>query len=94
MKIGIIQLHLFLPACTSLKEKRSRIKPLISRLHSEFNLSVAEIDLQDMWQEALIGCALINNDAGIIQKTYARVQKFTSTFFTEIELLDDRIEII
>ena len=94
MKVGIIQLHLYLPACTSLKEKRGRIKPLISRLHSEFNLSVAEVDLQDMWQEALIACAVINNDSRIIQKTYAGIQHFTQNFFTEVELLDDRIEII
>ena len=47
-----------------------------------------------MWQEALIACAVINNDSRLIQKTYAGIQHFTQNFFTEVELLDDRIEII
>ncbi|MBA4379619.1 MAG: DUF503 domain-containing protein, partial [Anaerolinea sp.] len=34
--IGLLTLHLHLPACASLKEKRGRLKPLIHRLHREF----------------------------------------------------------
>ena len=41
-----LSLHLHLPGCASLKEKRGRIKPLMARLRREFNLSVAEMDLQ------------------------------------------------
>ena len=94
MKIGINQLHLYLPGCTSLKEKRGRIKPLLARLHKDFNISVAELDLQDHWNEAMIGCALISNDAGLIQATFEKVNHFTETFFTEMELVDHQIEIL
>jgi uncharacterized protein YlxP (DUF503 family) len=41
MSIGILTLEIQLPGCKSLKEKRSRLKPLIARLHREFNVSVA-----------------------------------------------------
>ena len=49
--LATLTIHLHLPTCGSLKEKRGRIKPLIARLHREFNVSVAEMDLQDKWQE-------------------------------------------
>jgi hypothetical protein len=56
--IATLTIHLHLPGCASLKEKRGRIKPLIARLHREFNVSVAEMGLQDKWQEAVIVCAM------------------------------------
>jgi Protein of unknown function (DUF503) len=56
MSIGVLTLQLQLPGCKSLKEKRSRLKPLIARLHREFNISVAEVSHQDIWDEATIGC--------------------------------------
>ena len=53
--LATLTIHLRLPLCTSLKDKRGRIKPLMSRLHREFNVSVAEMDLQDKWDEDLEG---------------------------------------
>ena len=52
--LGQLTIHLHLPACSSLKEKRGRLKPLLARLHKEFNVSVAEMDLQDKWTEAIL----------------------------------------
>ncbi len=45
--LGSLTVHLHLPTSASLKEKRGRIKPLMNRLRREFNVSVAEMDLQD-----------------------------------------------
>ena len=45
--IGILTLHLQLPGCASLKEKRGRLKPLLARLHRKFNIPAAEMDLRD-----------------------------------------------
>jgi uncharacterized protein YlxP (DUF503 family) len=42
--LAILTIHLHLPGCASLKEKRGRIKPIMTRLRREFNLSVAEMD--------------------------------------------------
>jgi uncharacterized protein YlxP (DUF503 family) len=44
MSLGLLTIHLHLPGCASLKEKRGRLKPLLTRLHREFNISAAEID--------------------------------------------------
>ena len=93
MKIGVIQLHFHLFACTSLKEKRGRIKPLIARLHRQFNVSAVELGLQDKWQEELIACAMISNDVVIIQNTFEKIKEFSQSFFTEITLTEENIEI-
>jgi len=48
MSVGILRLSFRLPDCHSLKEKRGQIKPVIARLHREFNISVAEVADQDL----------------------------------------------
>ncbi|HEX7542302.1 MAG TPA: DUF503 domain-containing protein, partial [Anaerolineales bacterium] len=65
---GLLTLHLHLPGCASLKEKRGRLKPLLTRLHREFNVSVAEMDLQDKWQESVIACGMVNSDKAHIHR--------------------------
>ncbi len=72
--IATLTIHLHLPGCSSLKEKRGYIKPLISRLHREFNVSVAEVDRQDQWQEAVIVCAMVGNNHGYLQSAMQTVQ--------------------
>ncbi len=94
MAVGILSLYLHLPGCTSLKEKRSKIKPVISRLHREFNLSVAEMGHQDAWQETIIGCALISNDQVLIQKVFQQVAHFIESTWPDYNLLDQKQEII
>jgi len=92
--IGILTIHLRLPGCTSLKEKRGRLKPLLNRLHKKFNVSVAEMERQDMWQEAVIACALVNNDGKQVQRSLQTVVKWVEGNWTDGDVIDDRIEII
>ncbi len=92
--VGVLSLDLLIPGCTSLKEKRSKIKPVITRLHREFNLSVSEMAHQDAWQESVIGCALICNDQRLIQQVFQQVVHFTESTFPDLELIDHKLEII
>jgi hypothetical protein len=94
MSLGLLTLHLHLAGCTSLKEKRRRLKPLIHRLHREFNISVAEIDRQDQWQEAVIACALISNDHGHTQRSLQDVIRWINRSWPDVTLVDDHLEII
>ena len=94
MSIGILTLHLLLPGCTSLKEKRSRIKPALARLHREFNVSVAEVDRMDMWQEAVFQCVMVSNDRDYTQKALQSVVDFLSGHFPDLEILNDQIELL
>ena len=92
--IATLTIHLHIPGCASLKEKRGYIKPLISRLHREFKLSVAEIDLQDKWQEAVIGCAMIGNDRGFLESALQNVARWVEGNWSDGDVIEQRIEIV
>jgi uncharacterized protein YlxP (DUF503 family) len=94
MIVGILSLHMQLPGCTSLKEKRSRIKPLLARLHREFNVSTAETGLNDRWQEALVVCALVSNEAAFIGRSLSAVLNFTEEHFPDLYILEHHIQIL
>ena len=92
--VGVLTVHLHFPACSSLKEKRGHIKPLIARLHREFNVSVAEIALQDKWQEAVIACAMIGNEGGHLESALRSVTKWVESHWTDGDVIQEKIEII
>ena len=94
MKIGLLTLHLNIPGCKSLKEKRQRLKPLLHRLHREFNISVAEIDYQDRWQEAIIACTLVSNDNSHTQRYLRKIIRWIEHSWPDVTLIDDQLEII
>ena len=62
MVIGVLQVQMHLPSAGSLKGKRKILKSLKDRLKNKFNLSVAELEYQDLWQSSTIGMAIISND--------------------------------
>ncbi|HKI52838.1 MAG TPA: DUF503 domain-containing protein [Anaerolineales bacterium] len=92
--LATITFHLHIPGCSSLKEKRGRIKPLISKLRREFNVSVAEMDLQDQWQEAVIDCAMIGNDHAFLESALQNVAKWVEGHWTDGDVIDEKIEIL
>jgi uncharacterized protein YlxP (DUF503 family) len=92
--IGVLTIHLHLPGCASLKEKRGRLKPLLNQLHKKFNVSVAEMDRQDMWQEAVVACALVNRDGKHIQRSLQTVAKWVEGNWPEGMVEDVKLEII
>ena len=94
MAIGILTLQLDIPGCKSLKNKRSRLKPLLTRLHREFNISVAEIDLHDAWQSAVIACVMISNDPKHTQRALQGIVEWVECYWPDVTVIDDSIEII
>jgi uncharacterized protein YlxP (DUF503 family) len=62
MIVGVCTVELFLSDSRSLKDKRRVLLRLKDRLHRQFNLSVAEVDGQDLWQKAVLGLACVSNE--------------------------------
>jgi uncharacterized protein YlxP (DUF503 family) len=91
--ITTLTIHLRLPLCSSLKEKRGRIKPLMSRLHREFNVSVAEMDLQDKWDESIIACAMIGSEATVVRQSLQTIEKWVEANWSDGDVWDTKIEI-
>lgn len=92
--IGILTLHLHLPGCASLKEKRGRLKPLLARLHRQFNVSAAEMDLLDKWQEALIACGMVGNDRVHLERSLQAIVRWVERYWPDMQLMDEKIELI
>ncbi|RJQ39636.1 MAG: DUF503 domain-containing protein [Nitrospiraceae bacterium] len=76
MVIGVCRIALAIDNAYSLKEKRHIIKSIIERLRSRFNASVAEVDMNDKWQRALIGVACVSNEAGHADSMMASIVNF------------------
>ncbi len=95
MPVGLLTLHCLLPGCTSLKEKRGRIKPILARLHREFNLSTAETGHQDAWQEAELSFAVVSSDAVNIERVLQQAASYVEAGWPDdCVVLDQKLEII
>jgi uncharacterized protein YlxP (DUF503 family) len=94
MAIGLLTLHIKISPCGSLKEKRRNIKPLITRLQREFNVSVAELDYQDRWDETLIGCTYLSNDGKHTQRSLQKIINWVEHYYPHFYIIQDKIELI
>ncbi len=76
MIVGVMTAHISLPGITSLKGKRSIVKSVIGRLKSRFNISIAEVDLQDSKTNAVIGIAVVCNESRFIDRQFDSIINF------------------
>jgi uncharacterized protein YlxP (DUF503 family) len=76
MVIGACKIVLSIDQAFSLKEKRHIIKSIIERLKSRFNASVAEVELNDTWKNAVIGVTCVSNEAAHTDSMMANIVKF------------------
>ena len=93
MVVGIVTWELHLVGCQSLNDKRQIVKSLKDRLHDRFNVSVAEMDLQDQWQEAVIVCAMVGNERGHVQSALQTVAKWVEGNWTDGDVIEQRVEV-
>jgi uncharacterized protein YlxP (DUF503 family) len=68
MVVGILRLTLYVPGASSLKDKRQVLRKVIDRLRARFNVSVAEVGDNDIWQRAVVGIAAISNDHSFVNE--------------------------
>lgn len=94
MVIGVATIELHIPMNGSLKGKRSVVKPLIARLRSEYNVSVAEVDEQDKLRTAVIGVACISSDKDYAHGLLTKVVESVERWRLDAELVDYQIELI
>lgn len=92
--LATLLIHVHIPGCASLKEKRGIIKPFMARLQREYNLSVAELGYHDHWQQALIGCAMIGNDRVYLEASLQTVIRWVEAHWTDGDVIDQTMELI
>ena len=94
MNIGVCQIRLRLPENMSLKDKRRVLKSITTQVRSKFNVSVAEVDDQDLWQLATLGICCLSNNKRYTNEVLSRVVDFIVNGRFEVEMLDYEIEIL
>lgn len=93
MFVGVLRLTFHLPEARSLKEKRSPVRRFKDRVRSRFDVSIAEVALQDKHQRAVFGVAVVSSDAAVCDSVLAKVAHAAET--DEAMVLTDRaLEII
>jgi hypothetical protein len=60
----------------SLKEKRMVVKSIVEKTKHKFNISVAEIEDQDIHRSVVIGFAFVTNDMVLAEKITDNVLNF------------------
>ena len=94
MNVGVCKVYLRLPENMSLKGKRQVLKSVISRIRNKFNVAVAEVDDNDVWQRATIGICCVSNNNRHTNQVLSRVVDFVVGARFDVEILDYEIEII
>ncbi len=94
MNVGICRIKLRLPENMSLKGKRQVLKSIISRVRNRFNVSIAEVDANDLWQLAVLGISCVSNDSRQTNEVLSKVVDFVTQGRFEVEVLDYEVEIL
>jgi uncharacterized protein len=89
--LGLVELHL--PDVESLKDKRHVLKGLKERVRARFEVSVAEVDPQDLWQRATLALAYVSADARHANEVVAKAMDFIEDNVAGM-VLDTSLEIL
>ena len=73
MIVGTLQIRIVIRGAHSLKDKRHVLKSIKDRLGNKFNVSVAEVDHQDEWQQATLGVAMVGTDTRYVNSVLSTV---------------------
>jgi uncharacterized protein len=59
--VGLLSIELHIPGARSLKEKRMVLRGVKDRI-KKFNVGVAEVEYQDLWQRSGLSVVTVSND--------------------------------
>lgn len=85
------EVQLYLSQSRSLKDKRQVVKSLKDRLRSRFNVAVAEVEHQDLWQRGTLGLAVISTEADHAREMLDEAVRFVEQDL-RVQVLASQIE--
>ena len=93
MWIGWLQFDILLGDVSSLKQKRSVIRPIVAELHRKFGISAAETDCLDLHRRSGIGIAVVAADRAHVVDVLDAAERLVAAR-PEIELLSARRQLL
>ncbi|MEA2447547.1 MAG: uncharacterized protein QOK47_1184, partial [Actinomycetota bacterium] len=73
MFIAVGRFELFIPASGTLKDKRQVLRSVSTIVAKKFNVSIAEVEFQDLWQRAAFGVSCVSETASQCRKVMQEV---------------------
>ena len=96
MVVALTLYEFHLPGCRSLKEKRSFLRPLKTRLRGDFEISAAEVAHQDLHRRASLGIAAVGPDPEGLEPLLQKIRDFVEAYAEEngAEIAGERHELV
>ncbi len=94
MNVGVCRIELRLAENLSLNGKRRVLKSITTRVSNKFNVSVAEVSDQNLWQLATLGICCVSNNSRYTNEVLSKVVDFVVNSHFEVEILNYEIEIL
>jgi uncharacterized protein YlxP (DUF503 family) len=91
--IGLLTLELHFPGARSLKDKRQALRSLEQRIRNRFNVALAEVEHQDLWQRARLAVVSVNTDQSHLESTLQAVEG-EAFGARDIQVLDSAVELL
>ena len=93
MPVGLLTLDIHIPESRSLKDKRQVLRSLKDRLRRRFNVAVAELEHQDVWQRAVVGVVTLADQPGFVEQSLRAVLQDSELHLGRY-LVDHQLEIL
>jgi uncharacterized protein len=93
MVVGLCTVELFISGSQSLKDKRQVLHSLKDRLRGKFNISIAEVDGQDLWQRAVLGMACVANDGSYVSQVLEQAMNVIKSM-PAVEIVRTQLELL
>ncbi len=94
MSIGALRVRLRFPENESLKGKRRMLKSITAQVRNKFNVSIAEVEDQDLWQLATLGIVCVSSNRRYTNEILSKVMELITRIRGDAEILDYEIEFL
>ena len=94
MHVGVCRVWLRLPGNQGLKAKRQVAQSIVTKVRSKFNVAIAEVEDNDLWQRLTLGISCVSNDGRHANEILSKVVRYIEETRPDIELLDYEVEMV
>ena len=94
MHVDVCRVVLRLPENHGLKGKRRVARSVVDRVRSRFNVAIAEVEDNDLWQRLTVGISCVSNDGRHANEILSKVVQYIEETTSDAELLDYQVEMV
>jgi uncharacterized protein YlxP (DUF503 family) len=90
--VAVERFDLRLPGCRSLKQKRHVVKTLQGAIRAKFNVAVAEVAHQDLWQRTTLAVSAVAEEQYHLRRVLHEVERLVDRW-VEVEVIDTDVSL-